>query len=88
MNETSYTQMVSGEGPDHDETNGPIEPSLLPYDDFSQFNDVVSTTVINRLMIHHHTMIHFCYVNNFLRNIYIFDETIFPQKLYILFLHG
>ena len=33
-------------------------------------------TVINRLMIHHHPMIHFCILNNFLRKFYFFMKQI------------
>ena len=32
---------------------------------------------MHRLMIHHPPMIHFCYVNNFLRNTYFFMKKIF-----------
>ena len=34
-------------------------------------------TVIHRLMIHHHPMIHFCNVNNFLKKLYFFMKQIF-----------
>ena len=35
------------------------------------------STVIHQLMIHHHPMIHFCNINNFLRNVYSFMKQIF-----------
>jgi len=34
-------------------------------------------TVIHRLMIHHHPMIHFCNINNFLKNAYFFMKQFF-----------
>ena len=45
--------------------------------DCSLSSSVTWDTVIHRLMIHHHPMIHFCKINNFLKNAYIFMKQIF-----------
>jgi len=36
-----------------------------------------TNTVIHRLMTHHPPMIHFCYINNFLKNIYFYMKQFF-----------
>ena len=43
-------------------------------------------TVIHQLMVHHHPMIHFCNINNFLKTSYFFVKQIF-LKTCIYYLH-
>ena len=49
--------------------------SLAP--SFQKFLSRLVSTVIHWLMIHHHPMIHFCNINNFLKTAYIFMKQFF-----------
>jgi len=47
---------------------------------------LIMLTVIHQLMIHHHPMIHFCYVNNFLKNNSFFMKQFSSRAQYFVYL--